>query len=111
MGTSPVTGPTPNKGLEVAGVQKLGSVIKVLTELLPMIGATSEMGKAVMKSIEGLGKFVPPGSVTPASESNNIQNMAMQNAKNRSMLQQMQPGAQGGAGGQGAAPQGMPQAA
>ncbi len=111
MGTSPVTGPTPNKGIEVAGVQKLGSVINQLTEVLKMVGATSEMGQAVMKALQGLAKLVPPGASNSASESNNIQNMALKNAQNKSMLQQMNPAAMGGAGGGQAPPPGMPQAA
>ena len=105
MGVSPATGPTPNKGFEVAGVQKLGSAVKQLTDLLPMVGATSEMGQAIMKAIQSLSKFVPPGAVTPAAEANNIQSMGMKNAQNMQMLQQMKPGAAGG----GQAPPPMPQ--
>ena len=102
-------GPTPNKGMEAAGMQKLGSVIKQLADLLPMVGPTSELGEAVMKALQGLSKHVPPGAVTPASEANNIQNMALKNAQNQQMLQSMKPGA--GAGGGQAPPQMPPMAA
>ena len=87
-------------------MQKLGSAVKQLTDLLPMVGATSEMGTAIMKAIQSLAKFVPPGTVTPAAEANNIQNMGMKNAQNMQMLQQMKPGAGGGQ-----APPPMPQQA
>lgn len=96
MGSTSAVGPTPNKGMEAAAMQKLGSVVKQLTELLSMVGATSEIGKDVMPVISKLAKHVPPGAVTPASEANNIQNMALKNAQNQQMLQSMKPGAQGG---------------
>ncbi len=108
MGATSVSGPSPNKGFEAAGVQKLGSVVKLLTEILSMVGATSEIGKDIMPVIQKLAKHVPPGAVTPASESNNIQNMAMKNAQQQQMLQQIKPGAQGAqAGGAPPMPGGM----
>jgi hypothetical protein len=107
MGVSPATGPTPNKGFEAAGMQKLGTVINQLTDLLPMVGATSELGQAVMKALQSFSKHLPPGSVSPAGQQNNMQQMMLQQQKNASMLQQMKPGAQQG----GQAPPPMPQAA
>ena len=110
MGASPMTGPTPNAGYKAAGLQKLGSALKQLEQLVPLFGATSEEGQAVMKALSSLGKFVPPGSVTPASES---ANMAQAQMKATQMNQQMQAlkGGMGGAGGGGGAQPPMPAAA
>lgn len=100
MGSSPATGPTPNKGFEAAGLQRLGLVIKQLEALVPMLGSGSEAGGAVLKALNSLAKFVPSGSVTPGAERTNIDRMAMQNAQNNQAMQQMrqgqpQPGAAG----------------
>lgn len=105
MGVSSVTGPTPNRGLEAAGMQRLGMVIKILTDLLPMVGATSEVGVAAMDAIKKFAKYIPAGTVSPASERNNIEQMAMRNQENSATLQQMKP--QMGTG----TPQQPPQAA
>jgi hypothetical protein len=106
MGSSPATGPTPNKGFEAAGLQRLGIVIKQLEQLVPMFGAGSEPGKAVLEALNKLAKHVPSGSVTPGAERTNIDRMAMQNAQNNSAMQRMrqqQAGGQGGAPGAAAA--------
>jgi len=108
MGASPMTGPTPNAGYKAAGLQKLGSALKQLEALVPLFGATSEEGQAVMKALTSLGKFVPPGSVTPASDS---ANMAQAQMKATQMNQQMQALKQGGAPGGGGAQPPMPAAA
>jgi hypothetical protein len=108
MGVSSVTGPTPNKGYEAAAIQRLGSMVNQLTEMLPMVGATSELGTLIMDTIKKFAKHVPPGASSPASERNNIQRMGMQNAQNMQLMQQMKPGAQPQQG-QGGPP--MPRAA
>ncbi len=107
MGVSPATGPTPNKGYEAAALQRVGLVIKQLTEILPMAGATSDIGKTILDVLGKLAKHVPAGSNTQASERNAIDQMAMKNAQaaqtNKSLMQP-QGGAQGGQppmGGQG----------
>jgi hypothetical protein len=99
MGVSPATGPTPNKGYEAAALQRVGLVIKQLTEILPMAGATSDIGKTILDVLGKLAKHVPAGSNTQASERNAIDQMAMKNAQaaqtNKSLMQP-QGGAQGG---------------
>jgi hypothetical protein len=87
FGSSPATGPTPNRGYEAAAAQKLGLVLKQLGELIPMAGATSEMGMAIMDMIKKGSKYVPQGSVTPAAEKNQIDNMAMKNTQNNQQMQ------------------------
>jgi hypothetical protein len=111
MGVSSVTGPTPNKGYEAAVIQGLGVVVNKLTEMLPMVGATSEMGQAIMKSISSLAKHVPSGASNPASEKNVLERDLQRNQQNMQATQQMrspqQPGAQQPPGG----PPGMARAA
>lgn len=102
MGVSSVTGPTPNKGFEAAVIQRLGGMINTLTELLPMVGATSEMGNMIMDTIKKFSKHVPPGASSPASERNNLQQQMMRNQQNMAMEQQMRGGGQ-------QQPQGQPQ--
>jgi hypothetical protein len=88
-------------------MQQLGLVVKQLTELLPKLGVSSEPGQAVLKAITAISKFVPPGSVTPAGERQNIENMALKNAQNNQQMQAMRQkmmGAGGQAQGAGGAP-------
>jgi len=97
FGTANATGPTPNKGYEAAGLQRLGSVVKSLEEMVPMFGAASEHGKEVLKALNILVKLVPAGSTTPASERSNIENMAMKNTQANAQMQALkQRQAQGG---------------
>ena len=114
FGQSPATGPTPNKGFEAAAAQRLGLVVKQLEELLPMAGAGSEIGKAVLEALNKLVKLVPSGSVNPAAAKNNIEQMAMKNQQQNQQMQaikaQAMKGGQPG-GAPGGAPGGMPQAA
>jgi Lhr-like helicase len=70
--------------------------------MVPMIGASSDLGKDVMKMIQMIAKHVQPGEVTPAAEKNSIDKMSIQNKQNMQMQQQLraqQAGAGGGAGG------------
>jgi hypothetical protein len=92
MGVSPVTGPTPNKGYEAAGMQKLGIVVKAMGELIPLLGATSEAGQEVLKSLQRLAKYVPAGAVTPAAERNELENRMLKNQQNSAQMQQMRQG-------------------
>ena len=105
LGASPVTGPTPNKGFEAAALQRLGLVIKQLTEILPMAGATSDIGKTILDVLGKLAKHVPSGSNTQASERNAIDQMAMKNAQAAQTNKALQGGGQPG-GGQGQPPMG-----
>jgi hypothetical protein len=89
MGVSPVTQPTPNKGHEAAGLQRLGLVVKQLGDLIPMLGVTSEPGMAVLEALRKLTKFVPSGSVNPAQEQNQLQNQMRQNAQNNQQMQML----------------------
>jgi hypothetical protein len=105
FGQTPATGATPNKGYEAAGLQELGVIVKQMEKILPQVGASSDVGKAVLDCLNKLVKFVPAGSVTPAAQKNSIeaQQRAMaQNNQQAQAVQQMrqkqaQPQAQGAA--------------
>jgi hypothetical protein len=108
FGQTQATGATPNKGYEAAGLQKLGVVVKQLEALLPEVGAGSDIGKAVLESLNKLVKFVPAGSVTPAAQKNSIEAQQRQMAQGNQQMQAIQQmrakAAQGGGQpGQGAA--------
>lgn len=102
FGTSPAVGPTPNAGYEAAGLQKLGMALRLLEQTVPLLGAASEPGKEVLRALNGLSKHIPPGTVTPAAEKNQLQQMALQQAQRGPMIaklreaamqqQQAQPG-------------------
>lgn len=118
MGGSPATAPTPNRGYDMAALQRIGVLIKGLEETMVLVGAASEIGKDVLKAIQVLTKHIPTGTSTPASQKNTLESMLLkngQNAQQAAMIrgQQGAPGA--GAPGGGApgapAPGGMPQAA
>lgn len=105
LGVSSATGPTPNKGYEAAAKQRLGVVLRQLEQLVPLAGATTEIGKSVLKALNDLAKHIEPGEVTPAAERNTLESMAMQNQQNTGLMQALKsagagapPGAaQGGA--------------
>lgn len=63
-----------------------------------MAGTTSDLGKDVLDALRKLSKHVPAGSVTPAAEKNNIQQMMMRNAQGNEQMQALKA-AQGGAAG------------
>ncbi len=90
FGASQATAATPNKGYEAAGLQKLGVVVKQLEALLPEVGASSDVGKAVLDSLNKLVKFVPAGSVTPAAQKNSIEQQQRQMAQNNQQMQAVQ---------------------
>jgi hypothetical protein len=77
VGSSPATAPVPNKGLEAAGMAKLGLVVKQLETIVPLLGAGTEAGKDVLKALTSLSKHVPPGAVSPGVEQSALQNMMM----------------------------------
>ena len=99
FGSTPATGATPNKGFEAAGLQKLGMVVKQLESILPEVGAGSDVGKAVLESLNKLVKFVPAGSVTPAAQKNSIEAMQRQAAERNQQAAALQAMRQQGPGG------------
>lgn len=80
-------------------MQGVGVVLNKLSEMLPMAGATTPLGKAIMRAIEALAKEVPPGTVSPQAQSNTLQQMQMKNQQQQATMKQMNPAAGGGAPG------------
>ena len=98
MGSSPTTQPTPNRGLEMKGMQKLALLVGEMPSILADLGATSEAGQAITKAISLLAKHVPPGSSSPAGKRNEIQDMQLKQTQNAQLMAQLQQrGAPGGA--------------
>ena len=94
--------PTPNKGFEQAGKQKVAMAVKVLQDALPMYGASSEEGQVLLECLRKLGKMAMPGDVGQAGMQNGLQQMMlkqMQSGKTQQQLAQPKPegGAPGGA--------------
>lgn len=107
FGTSPATQPTPNRGQEMAALQKLALVVRMLEVGVGVFGSRSPVGQDVLKALGILSKHVPPGLSTPASEQNQLQQLAMKNAQAGQQVAALrQATAQQGAGG--GAPGGMP---
>lgn len=79
--SSPASQPVPNRGFAAAGLARVGLVLKLMEETLPLLGSGTDAGRDLVKAIGLLSKHLPPGSVSPG-----IQNTAMQNA----MLKQRQ---------------------
>ena len=81
-------------------MQRLGLILKQLQEALPLAGATSDLGKDILKALNVLVKHVPPGASSPAAEKNNIESLAMRNAQqgmaSRQLAEQRAKQMQGG---------------
>ena len=75
FGSSPTTMPLPQKGIEAAGLAKLGVVVKQLEQLLPVFGMGSEVGQAVHSALKGLAKHVPMGMVSHGLEQTIMQRL------------------------------------
>lgn len=114
FGSSPATGPTPNQGYEAQALQQLGVAVKQLEAMVPLVGAGSELGMEILKTLPRLAKFSPPGAVTPAGEKNAMENALLKNARQTSLLEQIKAaqaqggGQPGGGAAPGGAPGGMP---
>ena len=100
VGSSPATGPVPNKGLEAAGLAKLGLIVRLLESLIPALGSGTEAGKDVLKALTSLSKHVPPGAVSPGIENSALMNLSQQQrqqqpqiAAMRAAMAQQNPGA------------------
>jgi len=107
MGSSSATQPTPNRGFQQAGLQRLAVAVKILQSAVPFLEISSDEGKTVMDALKKLGALVPPGAVSPAGEQNEMQNMQLRAMQQSKDAQQMRQQMGGGPGGGPQAPQGM----
>jgi len=86
FGSSPAVTPNPNQGLQVAGMQKVATALKLLTAALQDYGPTSEEGAQLLKIITSATKLAKPGAVSPAGEANQLQKAQLQNAQNAQLM-------------------------
>jgi hypothetical protein len=89
MGSSPAVTPGQNQGMMMAGMQKVGTALKMLTEALNSYGPTSDEGAQLVTAIRTLQKIAKPGSVSQQGEANQLQKAQFQNAQNGQMLQML----------------------
>jgi len=87
FGQAAAAQPTPNRGYEAAGLQRLGLVVQGLQEILPQVGSGSDVGQAILKALTSLSKFVPPGSVTPAAQKQQLERMAQAQQQGNQQMQ------------------------
>jgi hypothetical protein len=102
FGGSPAVQPTPNRGFEMAGKQKVAIALKVLQDALPLYGASSEEGQAILDCLRKLGKMAMPGDVGQSAQMNQLQALmlkAAQAGQQQKQLQAQPPGAGGAPGG------------
>jgi hypothetical protein len=69
--------------------------------VIPALGASTEIGKDVLKSLSTLSKHVPPGSASQGTEASAMQKLMLQQKQQAPMLQAMQAMGQGGQTGSG----------
>ena len=101
FGSSPAVTPNANQGLQVAGMMKVGTALKILTGALNDYGPTSEEGQGILKALTSLSKLAKPGSVSPAGEANQLQKAQFQNTQNGNMMAQLKQRMMSGGGDQG----------
>jgi hypothetical protein len=98
--------PSRNPGFEAAGKQKLAMALKVLTDALPLYGASSEEGQEILDCMKKLGKLAQPGDVSQSGMMNGLQQMMLKAAQQQKAQKAMAQPPQGGA--PGAAPGAAP---
>ena len=106
FGSSPVSQPVPNRGHEAAGLSRLGIIVKLMEETIPLLGAGTEPGKDLLKALSALVKHVPAGAVTPGVQQATLEKLIQANKQTGSQVATLRA-MQGGGG----APPPQPQAA
>ncbi len=92
----------------MAGKQKVAMALKVLQDALPLYGAGSEEGQAIVDCLRKLGKLAQPGEVSQAGQMNELQKRMLAQIQQGQMMKRL---AQQGAPQAGGAPQTPPAAA
>lgn len=105
FGSSPVQLPTPDRGLQAQALTQVSWAVRILERALPVLGATSPLGRDMMVAIRALAKHIQTGEMGSGNEASTLQNMMM-SAKsgqpNEQLLKALMQ--QGQAGGQPASP-------
>lgn len=81
-GPTPGTMPTPNQGQHVAGLAMIGVIVKLMERAIPLLGAGTEAGRDLVKSLSSLSRHVPAGALSPGIENTAIERLALQNRQN-----------------------------
>lgn len=100
MGSSPATMPTENAGMEMKGQQGIALIVDAATQLLPMVGAATDIGQLLLDFVKKASKLVPPGSVSPAGKQNQLDEMQRNNAQNSQRMAMIRQSQQAPGGGQ-----------
>ncbi len=79
-------------------MQMVAVAMKQLTDSVPKLGASSEIGQLVLDFVKKVGKIMPAGAAPPQAEENVLQAAMLKQAQQRSMMQQMKQQAMGGQG-------------
>lgn len=89
FGSSPMTMPAPNVGLQAAAKAKLVWAVKILEQVLPAFGAGSDEGKDVMKALSSLSRHIGAGAGSPGVEASAMQKMFLESRQDNPMLDAM----------------------
>jgi hypothetical protein len=105
FGHTPITPPTPPRGLQAEGVSLVANAKAMLEKAIatPGVGAETKIGQAVLKALELIGRELPDGTVTPGQQSAGMEQFMLQQRQANPMQQII---AALGAGGGGPAPPG-----
>lgn len=111
FGSSPMTPPVPHRGLEGKGMALVSQAKKLLEEAIatPGLGAETEIGQAVLKSLQMIGKVLPEGTVSPGMENAGMQQFMLQARQQNPIQNIIAALGQGGGGAPPPAPPAPPQ--
>jgi hypothetical protein len=70
--------------MEAAGLARLSVVVRLLEEVVPLLGVSTPPGKDVIRALNTLSKHIPAGSVPPGVQQSTLQALMQRN-------QQMSP--------------------
>jgi len=101
-----MTAPTPNRGMQGEGLSLVAEAKRMLEKALSMpgLGAETDIGQAILKSLEAIGKVLPEGTVTPGMRDAGMQQWMMQGRRENPMAAIIAALQGGGGGGTPAAP-------
>jgi hypothetical protein len=103
MGAAPTAAPTGNAGAMASALSNISNAVRMLEKELSNLPHGSDQYKAVLSSIQSLGKIAPPSAQIPGVQRSAAQS-AMQDAQKNGMMDMLSrssspAGASAGAGG------------
>src|SRR5215469_12895455 len=87
FGSSPMTGPVPNRGMQGEGLALVAQAKDLLEKAvtMPGLGAETEIGQAVLESLTKIGKHLQDGAVSPGMQNAGMQKFMMQERRDAPM--------------------------